>query len=156
VGSLGNTLTWGEKKIPEPVDEVVDIQVIAYDRKRKAIMKRTTKKRRLTLDSSILITTKEKLISTKHAKTSELISIGMENTDATLDRERKDGEDLVIALNDLEHLFHLVKYYQDSTQATIFLRNEFQYAYNKFTSQWHLFTAGIADFQEDTLMALAT
>jgi hypothetical protein len=74
VGSLGNTLTWGEKQIPEPVDEVTDIQEIAYDRKRKSIMKRTTKKRRLTLDSSILITTEEKLISTEHAKTSELIA----------------------------------------------------------------------------------
>jgi hypothetical protein len=33
VGSLGNTLTWGEQQIPEPVDEVTDIQAIAYDRR---------------------------------------------------------------------------------------------------------------------------
>jgi hypothetical protein len=57
VGSLGNMLTWGDQQIVEPVDEVVDIQAISYDRKRKSIMKRTTKKRRLTLDRSILITT---------------------------------------------------------------------------------------------------
>jgi hypothetical protein len=37
--------------------KVVDIQAISYDRKRKSIMKRTTKKRRLTLDRSVLITT---------------------------------------------------------------------------------------------------
>jgi hypothetical protein len=42
VESLGNTLTWGEKQIPEPVDEVTDIKVITYDQKRKFIMKRTT------------------------------------------------------------------------------------------------------------------
>jgi hypothetical protein len=72
-GSLGNTLTWGEQQIPEPIDEVVDIQVISYDRKRKSIMRRTTKKRRLTLDSSILITTEEKLLNTENVKTSELI-----------------------------------------------------------------------------------
>jgi hypothetical protein len=35
------------------------------------------------------------------------------------------------------------------------LRSEFQDAYKKFTSERHLFTAGIADFQEDTLMVLA-
>jgi hypothetical protein len=35
----------------EPVDEVADIQAISYDRKRKSIMKKTTKKRRVTLDS---------------------------------------------------------------------------------------------------------
>jgi hypothetical protein len=63
-GSLGNTLTLGEQQIPEPVDEVADIQVICYDRKRKVVMKRTTKKRRLMLDSSILITMEEKLLST--------------------------------------------------------------------------------------------
>jgi hypothetical protein len=143
VGSLGNTLTWGEQQIPEPVDEVVDIQAISYDRKRKSIMKRTTKKRRLTLDSSILITTEEKLISTEHAKMSELISAGMAITDATLDRERKDEEELVVALKELEHLRHLEKYYQDSTQATMFLRSEFQDAYDKFMNERHLFTAGI-------------
>jgi hypothetical protein len=58
-GSLGNTLTWGDQQIPEPVDEVADIHAISYDRKRKAIIQRTTKKRRITLDRSILITTEE-------------------------------------------------------------------------------------------------
>jgi hypothetical protein len=119
-------------------------------------VKRTTKKRRLTLDSSILITTEEKLIITEHAKTSKIIDAGMAITDATLDRERKYEEDLDAALKDLEHLRHLEKYYQDSTQATVFLRSEFQDAYNKFTNERHLFTTGIANFQEDTLMALET
>jgi hypothetical protein len=41
-------------------------------------------------------------------------------------------------------------------QATVFLKSEFQYAYAKFTSERNIFIAGIADFQEDTLMALAT
>jgi hypothetical protein len=54
---LGNTLTWGDQKIPEPVDEVADIYEISYDQKRKAIIQRTIKKRRVTLDCSILITT---------------------------------------------------------------------------------------------------
>jgi len=36
------------------------------------------------------------------------------------------------------------------------LRSEFQDSYAKFTNERHLFTAGIADFQYDTLMALAT
>jgi hypothetical protein len=57
---------------------------------------------------------------------------------------------------DLEHMRHLEKYYQDSTQAMVFLRSEFQYAYAKFMNERHLFIAGRADFQEDTLMALET
>jgi hypothetical protein len=116
--------------------------------------KRTTKKRRITLDRSILITTEENLINTEHAKTSELIGAGMEISDATLDREKRDEEELVTALKELEHLCHLENYYQDTTQAAVFLRNEFQETYNKFANERHLFTARIVEYQEDTLMAL--
>jgi hypothetical protein len=63
---------------------------------------------------------------------------------------------MVISLKELERLCHLEKYYQDSTQATVFLRSEFQYVCAKFTDERHIFTAVIDDFQEDTLMALAT
>jgi hypothetical protein len=58
-GSLGNTLSWGDQQIPEPVDEVVDVQAISYDKKRKAVMKRTVKRRRFTLDSTMFVTTKK-------------------------------------------------------------------------------------------------
>jgi hypothetical protein len=102
-------LTWGDQQIPEPMDEVVDIHSILYDRKRKEIMKRTTKKRRITLDLSIIITTKETLLNMKHAKTSELIGAWMEITYATL--ERKDEEDLATVMKESIHLHHLEKYY---------------------------------------------
>jgi hypothetical protein len=136
------------------VDEIINIQSIAYDQKRKSIMKRTTKKRRLTLDNSIFITTKEKLISMEHAKMSELIDAGITITYATLDRERKYEHDLTIELKELDHLCHLEKYYHDSMHATVFLRRKFQDAYSKFMNERHLFTVGIVYFQEDTLMAL--
>jgi hypothetical protein len=54
----------------------------------------------------------------EHAKTSELISAGMEIIDATLDREKRDEEELVTVLKELELLHHLAKYYLDSTRAT--------------------------------------
>jgi hypothetical protein len=154
--SLGNTLTWGDQQIPEPVDEVADIYAITYDRKRKAIVQWTTKKRRITLDRSILTTTEEDLINTENARTSELIGVGRAISDATLDREKKMKRNLAATLKELEHLRHLAKYYQDTTQATVYLRSEFQEAYRKFTNERHLFTARIVELQEDTLMALAT
>jgi hypothetical protein len=80
------------------MDEFIDIHAISYDWKRKSIVKRTTKRRRITLDSSILITTEETLMNTEHAKTSKLISIVMEIIDSTLDKEKRDEEDLVIAV----------------------------------------------------------
>jgi hypothetical protein len=119
-------------------------------------MKRTTKKRRLTLDNLILITMKEKLLRIEHAKTSDLIGAGMAIIDATLDRARKYEKELASTLKDLYHLCHLEKYYQDSTQATMFLKSEFQDAYAKFTNKRNIFTESIAGFQEDTLMALET
>jgi hypothetical protein len=126
------------------VDEVPDIHAIAYDWKRKSIIQRTTKKRRITLDHSILITMEENLINTEHAKMFELISAGMEIIDATLDRDKRDEEELATTLKELEHLRHLEKYYQDTTQVVVFLRSEFQEAYNKFIDERHLFTARIA------------
>jgi hypothetical protein len=135
VGSLRNILTCGDRQILEPVDEVDDIHAISYDQKRKAIVKRTTKKRRITLNHSIFITTEEKLIKTEHAKTSKLIGARMTMTDATLDREKRDEEELVAALKELEHPCHLAKYYQDTTQVAVFMRSEFQEAYNNFTDE---------------------
>jgi hypothetical protein len=72
------------------VDEVANINSIAYDGKRKDIVQRTTKKRRITLDRSIVITTEENLINTEHANMSELIGARIEITDATLDRDKRD------------------------------------------------------------------
>jgi hypothetical protein len=53
------------------------------------------------------------MLSTEHAKMSELINIEMAITGATLDRERRDEKELATALKELEHLCHLEKYYKD-------------------------------------------
>jgi DNA repair ATPase RecN len=56
-------------------------------------------------------------------------------TDATLDRAKRDEEELATSLKELEHLHHLVKYYQDTTQAVVYLRSEFKEAYRRFTNE---------------------
>jgi hypothetical protein len=63
---------------------------------------------------------------------------------------------LATTLKELEHLCHLAEYYQGTTQTTVYLRSEFEEAYNKFKKERHLFTAKIVELQEDTLMALTT
>jgi hypothetical protein len=123
---LGNTLTWGDQQIPKPADEVADIYAITYDRKRKAIVQRTTKKRRITLDHFILTNKEEDLINTENARTSELISVGRAISDATLDKAKKDEKEMVATLKELEHLCHLANYYQDTTQVMVYLRSEFK------------------------------
>jgi len=57
----------------------------------------------------------ENLIKIDHDKTSKLIDVGMEITDVTLDRAKRDEKELVIAMKELEHLHDLEKYYQDTT-----------------------------------------
>jgi hypothetical protein len=75
-GILGNILTWGDQQILESVDEVEDIYVIYYVQKRKAIIQRTTKKRKITLDHFVFVTIEENLINTAGACTTKLISMG--------------------------------------------------------------------------------
>jgi hypothetical protein len=125
VRSLGNTLSRGDQQIPEPVDKVVDIQEIDYDMKRKVVMRRIVKKRKLTLECTLLITIVETLFDTKNAKMTELITIGMTITNATLDKEKRDEREVAPMKKELDHLLHQVDYYQNSTHTVILLKCEF-------------------------------
>jgi hypothetical protein len=131
-------------QIPEPVYEVADIYAISYDQKRKAIMKRAEKRRRITFDHSILVTTEENLINTTYAWTSELLGVGKALSDATLDRAKRDEKELAIALKELKQLHHLVKYYKGTTQTIMYLKGEFEEVYNEFKKERHLLTVKIA------------
>jgi hypothetical protein len=130
--------------------------VISYDQKRKAIVQRTAKKRRITLDQSILITTEENLINTVDARASELIGVGKSLSDAAQDRARRDEKELADTLKELEHLCHLVEYYKGATQTVVYLKDEFGRVYNEFKKERHLLISNVAEFQEDTLMAFTT
>jgi len=124
-GSLGNMVSWGDQQILEHVDEIANMQAIAYDRKRKFMMKRTVKKRKLTFDSTLLITMEEALFDTEHAKMIELIGAQMDIMDATLDKAKKDKEEASAMRKELDHLHHRAEYYQNSTQAVVLLKSEF-------------------------------
>jgi hypothetical protein len=115
-GSLGNSLSWGDQPIPEPVDEVVDVQAIAYDRKRQVVVRRIGKKRRLTLDNVMLITMEETLLDDKKSKVSELLGACMAISSATMDKEREDEREYDSMRVELVQLRHQVEYYQDTTQ----------------------------------------
>jgi len=87
-GSLSNTISWGDQPIPEPVDEVVDVKTIAYDRKRQVGIRRTRMKRRLTLDNAVLITMEETMLDVKHSKVRKILGAGMAISTTTMDRAR--------------------------------------------------------------------
>jgi DNA repair ATPase RecN len=108
------------------------------------------------LDRSILITTEENLINITDARTSEILDVGMALSDATLDRAKRDEKELAVAREELDHLRHLAEYYQGATEIVVYLRSELEESYKQFTKEQHLFTKKITEFQEDTLMALAT
>jgi hypothetical protein len=68
------------------------------------MMKRTIRKRKLTLDSTLFITTKETLFDTENTRMTELIRAGMAITDATLDREKRDEREVASMRKELDHL----------------------------------------------------
>jgi hypothetical protein len=125
IGSLRNTLPWGDQQIPEPVDEVANIQEISYDRKRKVVMRRKINKMKLMLDSILFITTEETLFDTESAKMTELIRAGMAINDATLDGGKRDEREVASMKKELYHLRYQVEYYQNSTQVVVDLKCEF-------------------------------
>jgi hypothetical protein len=92
---MGNMLAWGDQPIPEPLDEVVDIESISYDRKRQLLVKRTQRKRKLTLDSTMIMTSEETFLDAKKTKVSELLGAGMAISHATIDRPKKKKERLM-------------------------------------------------------------
>jgi hypothetical protein len=57
--SLENNLSLGDKHIPNPLDDVVNLEMIAYKKRKKTIVKQTQKKKKIDLDTTILCTTKE-------------------------------------------------------------------------------------------------
>jgi hypothetical protein len=67
-------------------------------------MRRTIKKRNLTLDSTLLITTKETFFDTKNANMTELIGAGMAITNATLDKEKMDEREVATMKKEPDHL----------------------------------------------------
>jgi len=71
--SMKNILSWGDHPIPHLVDEVVDLNSLAYDQKRKSIIRRTQRKRKLIVDSGILCTFEEVIIYAKMNRISELV-----------------------------------------------------------------------------------
>jgi DNA repair ATPase RecN len=108
------------------------------------------------LDHSVFVTTEENLINTADAWTTELIGVGKELSEATLDRDKRDEKELATTLKDLDHLRHLAEYYKRTIQTIVYLKGEFEKAYNEFKKERHLLTVKILEFQEDTLMALTT
>jgi len=111
---------------------------------------------RIALYRCILIITEENLINKENVRTLDLLDVGMAISEARWDRTKWYEKELATTLKELEYVHHLVEYYQSTTHTVVYLRSEFEEAYNKFTHKWHLFSVKIVELQEDTLMALMT
>ena len=67
-------------------------------------MRRKTKKRRITLNITLLVTTEEMLFNTENYMMTELIRACMAITDATLDKSRRDEREVSTMNKALDHL----------------------------------------------------
>jgi hypothetical protein len=118
--SMGNALAWGDQQTPEPINEVDDIKSIAYDRKIQVLVRITSRKRNLTLDSAMVITIEENLLDSKNAKLHELLGEGMTISHATIEKDKEDEMEVDAMRRELETIRHQDDYYKDTTQAIIF------------------------------------
>jgi hypothetical protein len=75
------------------------------------------------------------LINTAYARMSELLGMGKELSDSTLDRAKRDEKELSATLKELEHLHHLTEYYKGTRQTTVYLKGEFEEVYNEFKKE---------------------
>jgi hypothetical protein len=89
------------------------------------VVRRTGKKRRITLDNVVMITTEETLLDARQSRVSELLGEGIAISSATIDREKEDEREVESMREELAHLRHQVEYYQDATQAVRFMKIEF-------------------------------
>jgi hypothetical protein len=66
----------------------------------------------------------------ENTKVSELVGVGMDITDATLDRVKRDEQEATSMIKDLYHIQHKAEHYQDTTQAIILLKCYFMEVYS--------------------------
>jgi len=95
LGSMGIMLAWGDKKIPKPLDEVVDIEAITYDKKIQVSVTRASRKRKLNLDNTMVMTVEETLLDAKKDKVNEMLGAVVAISHATIDKEREDDREVV-------------------------------------------------------------
>jgi hypothetical protein len=121
---LENILSWGYQDILDSVNDVADLELIAYNKIKKTIAKQTQRKRRIDLDNTVICAIEEQVLDTKRAKLIELLSIGLAITHDTLVK----AQSKVLDVQNLEKknalLENHVKYYK-STQGliTIFIEH---------------------------------
>jgi hypothetical protein len=107
------------------LDEVVDIEAIAYEHKIQLVVKRTTRKRNITLDNTMFITTEETLLDSEKYKVSKILGEGVAISQSTIDRAKEDEMEVHSMRRYLERLRHQVEYYSNANQEVILLRVEF-------------------------------
>jgi len=79
------------------------------------VVKQTNKIKRLTLDSAIVVTTKETLLDTKNAKVRELLGVGMDISNSTINREKQYEREEESMRRELGHFRYQAKYYKNTT-----------------------------------------
>jgi len=77
------------------------LESFAYDKKKKSIVKTTHRKRKTTLENHVLCTLEEVTMDTKKAKMSQLYSVGMTVSHASLGKEIMEERELEQARSEI-------------------------------------------------------
>jgi hypothetical protein len=149
---LRNILSWGDQPIPQPVEEVVDLELFTYDKKHKYIVKRTHRKRKVTLDKwGGEHMTEEVIIDTKKAKASQLYSTGLAISHASYDKALVEEKELEQARTEIASLKHQVQYHQEVGGETNFKADLLEIHGRRLEVQKDLIMKAVA-LQEESLL----
>jgi hypothetical protein len=102
--SFQNVLSWGNRQIPYPIEELVDLESISYNRWRQAIVRIKQKRKRVYVDIVVVYMTEEPLFDMKSINLIELVAAGVEISHATIDKARVDKAKVENMKKELEFL----------------------------------------------------
>jgi hypothetical protein len=76
------------------VDEVADLELFSYDQNKNFIVRKTHKKRKLTMDSEAVIITEKVIIDTKKGKERQIYSMGLVVSHASYEQVMMEEREL--------------------------------------------------------------
>jgi hypothetical protein len=115
---------------------------------RQVVVRRTGKKRIITLDNPVMITKEETLLHARKYRVSELIGEGIAISSTTINISKEDEREAKYIRVELVDLRHQVEYYQDATQVVRLMKIEFTKKCSQFKSDREVFMTNIVVFQE--------
>jgi hypothetical protein len=100
------------------LEEVANLESIAYNQCKQAIVKRTQKRKRVDVDNVIICTTEESLLDIKKAKLNDLLSVRIVISHATIEKVKAGEDEVENIRKQIATLKNQVEYYKGAQECS--------------------------------------